>query len=88
MADFTKVEDAEKESQYGYVFGVSGPGKSPSSYNKVVFALGIKVVNSKHADEACSKLEAFQLNHVTFLVRIIRASYKTGCVVHGQMLWY
>ena len=28
MSSLPKVADAEKESYYGYVFGVSGPGKT------------------------------------------------------------
>ena len=35
MAELPKVEDADKESQYGFVFGVSGPGKT---YLSVVFS--------------------------------------------------
>lgn len=27
MAELPRVADVEKESQYGYVFGVSGPGE-------------------------------------------------------------
>ncbi len=27
MADLPKIADVDKESRYGYVFGVSGPGK-------------------------------------------------------------
>jgi len=35
MADVPKVMDAEKESLYGYVFGVSGPGL----YIRFIFTL-------------------------------------------------
>ena len=32
-----KIKDQEKESQFGYVFAVSGPGKSRS--RKIIFKL-------------------------------------------------
>lgn len=38
--ELPKVADAEKESQYGYVFGVSGPGEDILNAYKCIIILG------------------------------------------------
>lgn len=42
-----KVADVERETQYGYVFGVSGPGKSISSNR--AYSIFHSVGSSRHS---------------------------------------
>ena len=82
-----KIADVEEESQYGYVFGVSGPGKStacttPLKKNCIISDWDFMLATWLLIDPVFIVCNRFKHAHYMFWIRLLRPTQVMLCRVY------